>query len=118
MRASVRIFAMTLKALVVDDEPSILVTLGLILKSEGFEVRTVSSGKAAKVVLAETTFDLVVTDLSLETQPKVTRLFAPPKSRRERLPRSSLVVSLICLTSGKPKERMRGFKSQPKCLSS
>jgi len=55
-----------LKALVVDDEPSILVTLGLVLKAEGFEVQTVSSGKAAKAVLAETAFDLVVTDLSLE----------------------------------------------------
>lgn len=59
--------AMALKVLVVDDEPNILVTLALVLKSEGFEVRSVSSGKAAKAVLAETTFDLVVTDLSLET---------------------------------------------------
>jgi DNA-binding response OmpR family regulator len=58
---------MTLKALVVDDEPSILFTLSLVLKSKGFEVQTASSAKAAKERLAQTTFNLVVTDLSMET---------------------------------------------------
>lgn len=58
---------MPLKVLVVDDEPSILVTLGLVLKSEGFEVQTASSGKAAKAAIAKNNFDLVLTDLSLET---------------------------------------------------
>jgi DNA-binding response OmpR family regulator len=58
---------MTLKALVVDDEPSILFTLSLVLKSRGFEVQTASSAKAAKERLAQTTFNLVVTDLSMET---------------------------------------------------
>ncbi len=59
--------AMALRVLVVDDEPSILVTLGLVLQSEGFDVETASSGKAARTVLARTSFDLVLTDLSLET---------------------------------------------------
>lgn len=58
---------MALKALVVDDEPNILITLGLVLKSEGFDVETVSSVDAAKTILARTSFDLVLTDLSLET---------------------------------------------------
>ncbi len=58
---------MALRVLVVDDEPSILVTLGLVLQSEGFDVETASSGKAARTVLARTSFDLVLTDLSLET---------------------------------------------------
>ena len=57
---------MPLKVLVVDDEPSILVTLGLVLKSEGFEVHTASSGKAAKAAIAANHFDLILTDLSLE----------------------------------------------------
>jgi DNA-binding response OmpR family regulator len=55
------------KALVVDDEPNILFTVGLLLKGEGFDVQTASSGKAAKAALAQTTFDLVLTDLSMET---------------------------------------------------
>lgn len=58
---------MALKALVVDDEPNILVTLGLILKSEGFDVETASTVRAAKAVLAQAPFDLILTDLSVET---------------------------------------------------
>lgn len=59
--------AVGLKVLLVDDEPSILTTLRLILKSEGFDVETASSGKAAKAALVQTSFDLVVTDLSMES---------------------------------------------------
>lgn len=58
---------MRLRVLVVDDEPSILMTLELVLRTEGFEVDTASSGKIAKSVLAQKAFDLVLTDLSLET---------------------------------------------------
>jgi len=57
---------MALKALLVDDEPNILVTLGMVLKSEGFDVETVSTVRAAKAVLAQSAFDLVLTDLSVE----------------------------------------------------
>jgi len=53
-------------ALLVDDEPSILITLGLILKSEGFEVQTAESAHSAKEYLSKFTFDLLVTDLCLE----------------------------------------------------
>jgi CheY-like chemotaxis protein len=58
---------MTFRVLVVDDEPNILVTLGLVLKSAGFEVQTASSSKAAMTCLAQAPFDLVLTDLSMET---------------------------------------------------
>jgi DNA-binding response OmpR family regulator len=56
-----------LKLLFVDDEPSILATLPLILKSKGFDVHTADSGKAAKAALVQTSFDVVVTDLSMES---------------------------------------------------
>jgi two-component system, OmpR family, alkaline phosphatase synthesis response regulator PhoP len=58
---------MVMRVLVVDDEPSILMTLELVLKTEGFEVHTASSSSAAKSALAQIPFDLVVTDLSMET---------------------------------------------------
>jgi DNA-binding response OmpR family regulator len=58
---------MAMKALVVDDEPNILITLGLVLKAEGFEVQTASTVRDAKAVLAKFPFDLVLTDLSVET---------------------------------------------------
>jgi len=54
------------RALLVDDEPSILITLSLILKSEGFEVQTAESAHSAKEYLSQFTFDLLVTDLCLE----------------------------------------------------
>lgn len=58
---------MASKILLVDDEPSILMTLEMVLETEGFEVYTASSGQAAKAALSERAFDLVLTDLSLET---------------------------------------------------
>lgn len=54
------------RALLVDDEPNILSTLSLILKSEGFEVQTAESAQSAKEYLSKFTFDLLITDLSLE----------------------------------------------------
>jgi DNA-binding response OmpR family regulator len=54
------------RALLVDDEPNILLTLGLVLKSEGFDVQTAESAQSAKIQLCEANFDLLVTDLSLE----------------------------------------------------
>lgn len=54
------------RALLVDDEPNILITLSLILKAEGFEVQTAESAHSAKEYLSQFTFDLLVTDLCLE----------------------------------------------------
>lgn len=58
---------MGIKILLVDDEPSILMTLEMVLEAEGFEVQTASSGTAAKTALSQDAFDVVLTDLSLET---------------------------------------------------
>lgn len=54
------------RALLVDDEPNILFTLGLVLKSEGFDVQKAESAEIAKSYLLNASFDLVVTDLNLE----------------------------------------------------
>jgi CheY-like chemotaxis protein len=56
-----------LKLLLVDDEPSILATLRMILVSEGFDVHTEASGKSAKDALVKIAFDVLVTDLSMES---------------------------------------------------
>jgi len=58
---------MGIKVLLVDDEPSILMTLELVLEAEGFEVQTASSAMGAKAALRQGSFDVVLTDLSLET---------------------------------------------------
>ncbi len=53
------------KILVVDDEPSITDGLRLLLGAEGYEVDTASSLSAARAVIGQKSFDLVLTDLHL-----------------------------------------------------
>jgi DNA-binding NtrC family response regulator len=52
--------------LVVDDEPSVLLTYSMILRQSGYEVTGVATAREAKLVLDEQTFDMVVCDLALE----------------------------------------------------
>ncbi len=56
------------RILIVDDEPSVLVTYQLILEQHGFSVIGVSSTPAAMQALDANHFDVVVCDLQLETQ--------------------------------------------------
>jgi DNA-binding NtrC family response regulator len=58
---------MSFSALVVDDEPSILEAFSLILQMHRFEVQTASSSTDAIQALEASHFDLVVTDMSMET---------------------------------------------------
>jgi DNA-binding NtrC family response regulator len=57
---------MTLAILVVDDEPSVLLTYSMILRQNGYDVTGVSTAREAKTVLEERSFDLLVCDLALE----------------------------------------------------
>lgn len=52
--------------LVVDDEPSVLLTYSMILRQSGYEVTGVATAREAKLVLGEQRFDMVVCDLALE----------------------------------------------------
>ncbi|HEY6006207.1 MAG TPA: sigma-54 dependent transcriptional regulator [Anaeromyxobacter sp.] len=51
--------------LVVDDEPSIRLTVGMLLRGEGLTVREAGSAAAAATLLEQEPFDLVITDLRL-----------------------------------------------------
>jgi DNA-binding NtrC family response regulator len=53
--------------LLVDDEATVLFTLTLILQARGFEVDAASSAESAKQAMATARFDLVITDLKMET---------------------------------------------------
>lgn len=55
-----------LTILVVDDEPSVLLTNSMILRHHGYEVIGVATAREAKVVLEEQRFDMLVCDLALE----------------------------------------------------
>jgi DNA-binding NtrC family response regulator len=55
-----------LTILVVDDEPSVLLTNSMILRHHGYEVIGVATAREARVVLQEQRFDMLVCDLALE----------------------------------------------------
>jgi DNA-binding NtrC family response regulator len=52
--------------LVVDDDPSVLLTYSMILRHNGYRVIGVATAREAKVVLEEQRFDMLVCDLALE----------------------------------------------------
>lgn len=57
-----------MNVLLVDDEPAILWTLGEILKGCGFTVMTAPNAQAAKTALSAQNFDVVITDMNMETR--------------------------------------------------
>ncbi len=63
-----------LRLLVVDDEESVALTVGEVLRQEGFHVTTAQSGSEAVERLNESEFDLVLTDLHMEDGDGITVL--------------------------------------------
>ncbi len=55
------------KALIVDDDEAVLATLRLLFQARHFEVTTATCAHQAIDVLGRTDFDLVVTDMRMET---------------------------------------------------
>jgi len=58
---------MTYKALLVDDDSLVLNTLKGLFEYKKFEVSTAASAHAAVTALSESSYDLVVTDMRMET---------------------------------------------------
>jgi CheY-like chemotaxis protein len=56
------------RVLLVDDEPSVVSTLKAILEYHGMQVETAISADAARRRLKFGSFDVVVTDMSMETE--------------------------------------------------
>jgi len=56
---------MKAKILIVDDEKTIRDSLHLILQEEGYDSAVASNGKEALEIAAETTFDIIITDLKM-----------------------------------------------------
>ena len=54
--------------LLVDDENTVLLTLRMILKGADYDVTTAKSGAEALKILAERSFDAVLTDLNMERE--------------------------------------------------
>jgi len=56
------------RILLVDDELAILLTLKAILEINGFEVETAASAKEAKGKLSDTAYQMVITDMRMESE--------------------------------------------------
>ena len=56
------------RILLVDDELAILLTLKAILEINGFEVETASSAKEARGKLSDGVYQMVITDMRMETE--------------------------------------------------
>jgi two-component system nitrogen regulation response regulator NtrX len=76
------------RVLVVDDDPSIIETFGAILRSEGYEVLTASSGRDAVALARQEPVDLILLDLVM---PGMDGLAALPQLREAR-PTAPVVI--------------------------
>ncbi|UCF06756.1 MAG: sigma-54-dependent Fis family transcriptional regulator [bacterium] len=54
------------KILIVDDEKSMCQYLSIMLRKEGYQVKTVNNGKKALSAVKDSNFDLVITDIKME----------------------------------------------------
>jgi two-component system response regulator HydG len=75
----------TIRVLVVDDEPSVLLTLAANLELEGFEVETAETGARALEVVAARELDLVFSDIRMPGLSGID-LFRQVKRLRPELP--------------------------------
>ena len=69
------------RILLVDDELAILLTLKAILEINGFEVETASSAKEARSKLSDGVYQMVITDMRMETETAGYDVIREAKSR-------------------------------------
>jgi CheY-like chemotaxis protein len=72
--------------LVVDDEPSVLLTYQLILKQEGYRVTGAPTSREAMKALANSHVDLLLCDLSLEEERSGFEVIEAARGRYPSLP--------------------------------
>jgi len=61
-------FCMLPRMLLVDDDPSVLLTLKAVLELNGFEVETAASADQACALMKASTFHIVMTDVRMENE--------------------------------------------------
>ncbi len=74
------------RLLVVDDEPSVLLTYTLIFNQNGYEVIGAASAAEAKELLSRETFDVLLCDLTLESSRGGFDVIEYARSRRPEVP--------------------------------
>lgn len=95
------------KILVVDDEPNIRKAVGILLKSEGFEVDFAGDGEEALSKLRKFPADLVLLDMFM---PKLSGRAACQKMREDPRWKGLKVIFLtVALFSEKGKDDLKGL---------
>src|ERR1019366_7810794 len=82
------------RVLVIDDEPSVLRVIGLLLERHGFSVASASNARDGLSLLADTGFDVVLTDIIM---PELSGLDFLRELRQH-----DLDVPVILMTAGAP----------------
>ena len=77
------------RILIVDDEPSILGLLKSVLELASFEPQTARSAAEAKLLLSQQTFDMVLTDMRMET---TTAGFDVVRAARQLDPKPAIAI--------------------------
>ncbi len=80
------------RVLIIDDEPSVLRVLGLLLERSGFAVASASNGREGLALIAEKGFDVVLTDIIMPELSGVDFL--------KELRQHDLDVPVILMTAG------------------
>jgi len=96
---------MTRRILIVDDEPSIVISLEFLMKREGFEVAVAGDGEAALRALAERPVHLVILDVML---PKLNGFDVCRRIRAEPAWRGLRILMLTA--KGRETEMARGLE--------
>jgi DNA-binding response OmpR family regulator len=75
---------MARRILLVDDDSSVLLTLKAVLELNGFEVETAGSAEEACIRLKASVFEIVITDVRMETESSGLEVIRAAHSQRYR----------------------------------
>lgn len=95
---------MPVRILLVDDSPTILSLLSLILKEQGWVVHCAKDGVDALERLAETSVDMVITDVNMPRMDGLTLI-----SRIRALPQWVKLPIVVLSTESDPRDQQRGL---------
>jgi len=97
---------MSKRLLIVDDEPNLLVAVAAVLRGEGFEVTTARNGREALTQVAQSTPDLIVSDV------RMPGMDGYEVARRLRsTPSFSLIPIVFLSAKDETEDRVEGFRS-------
>jgi DNA-binding NtrC family response regulator len=100
------------RILLADDELTVLLTLKAILELNGFEVETASSAREAKERLRDGSFDMVITDMWMETETAGLEVIRAAR-RQAYNPATAILTAYPNLGAGRRKEEAGSLLVKP-----